>query len=58
MYNGKVCKTKNCGKEAQLRCPTCVKLGLIDAFFCSQVHQYKKFFLIIFGLLTIYYKLQ
>lgn len=36
-YEGCVCETKNCGKGAQLRCPTCVKLNLTDSYFCSQV---------------------
>jgi methionyl aminopeptidase len=30
------CKTPNCGKEATLSCPTCIKLGLAPARFCSQ----------------------
>ncbi|TMS38144.1 hypothetical protein L596_004933 [Steinernema carpocapsae] len=32
-----VCQANGCGKEAtKLRCPTCVKLQLKDAFYCSQ----------------------
>uniref|UniRef100_A0A183CNP9 Zf-C6H2 domain-containing protein n=1 Tax=Globodera pallida TaxID=36090 RepID=A0A183CNP9_GLOPA len=32
------CESKDCDKsvEGNLRCPTCVKLGRPDAFFCSQ----------------------
>ncbi|KAL3071917.1 hypothetical protein niasHT_039742 [Heterodera trifolii] len=32
------CQSKGCGKlvEGNLRCPTCVKIGRPDAFFCSQ----------------------
>ncbi|CAF0953729.1 unnamed protein product [Adineta ricciae] len=32
-----LCVTPNCGDKAKLRCPNCVKLGLIDgSYFCSQ----------------------
>ncbi|KAH8293670.1 hypothetical protein KR054_002644 [Drosophila jambulina] len=30
------CETTNCGKEATLQCPTCLKLGIKGSFFCSQ----------------------
>ncbi|XP_053539645.1 uncharacterized protein vopp1b isoform X1 [Ictalurus punctatus] len=30
------CMTEGCGRETQLQCPTCRKLGLQEAFFCSQ----------------------
>lgn len=32
-----ICESENCGKPAKLRCPTCVKLALKDAYFCEQV---------------------
>lgn len=32
-----LCHTDGCGNEASLRCPTCIKLNLPDAHFCSQV---------------------
>lgn len=35
METSKVCSTVNCGKPATLQCPTCIKLGLTPAFFCS-----------------------
>ncbi|ESO09558.1 hypothetical protein HELRODRAFT_73702 [Helobdella robusta] len=31
-----LCEAPDCNKEAKLRCPTCVKLKLTGAFFCSQ----------------------
>ena len=31
-----VCSTPQCGKASTLQCPTCVKLELPPAFFCSQ----------------------
>jgi hypothetical protein len=31
-----VCKTPGCGKPASMSCPTCLKLGLEAARFCSQ----------------------
>lgn len=31
------CEGLECGKPAKLRCPTCIKLGLKDSFFCDQV---------------------
>lgn len=31
------CEGFECGKPAKLRCPTCIKLGLKDSFFCDQV---------------------
>ncbi|EDX14266.1 GD18276 [Drosophila simulans] len=30
------CETTNCGKDATLQCPTCLKLGIKGSFFCSQ----------------------
>ncbi|KAI1701763.1 metallopeptidase family m24 domain-containing protein [Ditylenchus destructor] len=36
VIEGKTCESENCGKAAKLRCPTCIKLQLPDAFFCSQ----------------------
>ncbi|XP_044317247.1 methionine aminopeptidase 1-like [Drosophila rhopaloa] len=30
------CETTNCGKEATLQCPTCLKLGIKGSYFCSQ----------------------
>lgn len=31
------CSGADCGKDAgSLQCPTCLKLGLKDSFFCSQ----------------------
>jgi methionyl aminopeptidase len=31
------CVTPNCGGKAKLRCPNCVKLGILDgSYFCSQ----------------------
>ncbi|PIO57370.1 hypothetical protein TELCIR_21223, partial [Teladorsagia circumcincta] len=30
------CEGFECGKPAKLRCPTCIKLGLKDSFFCDQ----------------------
>jgi methionyl aminopeptidase len=31
------CVTPNCGGTAKLRCPNCVKLGILDgSYFCSQ----------------------
>ncbi|OMJ28142.1 Methionine aminopeptidase 1 [Smittium culicis] len=35
MDSTKVCIGLNCGKEAKLQCPTCLKLG-ITSFFCDQ----------------------
>ena len=35
-----ICETSGCDKEAKLRCPTCVKLGIPGSFFCSQVSVY------------------
>lgn len=32
----KACSTPGCGKGSTLQCPTCVKLGLPPAYFCSQ----------------------
>ncbi|KAK5983895.1 Methionine aminopeptidase [Trichostrongylus colubriformis] len=31
------CEGVECGKPAKLRCPTCIKLGLKDSYFCDQV---------------------
>ncbi|EDW39033.1 GL13868 [Drosophila persimilis] len=31
-----ICETTNCGKEATLQCPSCLKLGIKGSFFCSQ----------------------
>ncbi|CAF5130596.1 unnamed protein product, partial [Rotaria sp. Silwood1] len=32
-----LCVTPNCGGKAKLRCPNCVKLGIVDgSYFCSQ----------------------
>jgi methionyl aminopeptidase len=31
-----VCSTPNCDKPSAMQCPTCVKLGLPPAYFCSQ----------------------
>ena len=31
-----VCATKNCGKPAEMACPTCLKLGLAPIRFCTQ----------------------
>uniref|UniRef100_A0A915D6K3 Methionine aminopeptidase n=1 Tax=Ditylenchus dipsaci TaxID=166011 RepID=A0A915D6K3_9BILA len=33
---GKLCQSLECNKPAKLRCPTCIKSALPDAFFCSQ----------------------
>ena len=30
------CQGASCGKPAQLRCPTCIKMNLADAFYCDQ----------------------
>ncbi len=30
------CANSGCGKPAKLQCPTCLKLGLSPAYFCSQ----------------------
>ncbi len=30
------CATPKCVKAATMQCPTCVKLGLIPSYFCSQ----------------------
>jgi len=30
-----ICATPNCGKQATLQCPTCIKLG-VKSYFCSQ----------------------
>ena len=33
-----LCQTLNCGKPANLQCPTCLKLGIKEqSHFCSQV---------------------
>ncbi|CAI4227180.1 unnamed protein product [Auanema sp. JU1783] len=32
----KSCSASGCDKPAKLRCPTCIKLALEDAFFCDQ----------------------
>ena len=32
----KACSTPGCTKGSTLQCPTCGKLGLPPAFFCSQ----------------------
>uniref|UniRef100_A0A1I7WSN1 Methionine aminopeptidase n=1 Tax=Heterorhabditis bacteriophora TaxID=37862 RepID=A0A1I7WSN1_HETBA len=34
--DGRACDSKGCGKPAKLRCPTCIKMGLRDSFFCDQ----------------------
>eukprot|EP00002_Diphylleia_rotans_P037478 TRINITY_DN8374_c0_g1_i1.p1 TRINITY_DN8374_c0_g1~~TRINITY_DN8374_c0_g1_i1.p1 ORF type:complete len:382 (+),score=59.80 TRINITY_DN8374_c0_g1_i1:63-1208(+) len=36
MSESKGCIRPSCGKTASMKCPTCLKLGLPDAFFCSQ----------------------
>ncbi|KJH52751.1 methionine aminopeptidase, type I [Dictyocaulus viviparus] len=33
----RTCEGWECEKPAKLRCPTCIKLGLKDSFFCDQV---------------------
>ena len=33
---GKLCSTPSCKKAATLRCPKCVKHGVVGTFFCSQ----------------------
>lgn len=30
------CETPNCGKDATLQCPTCLKLGIPGSYFCNQ----------------------
>ena len=30
------CETPDCDKKATLQCPTCIKLGIMGSFFCSQ----------------------
>lgn len=30
------CENGDCGKNADLQCPTCIKLALIPSYFCSQ----------------------
>ncbi|CAD5227218.1 unnamed protein product [Bursaphelenchus xylophilus] len=35
-FTSKKCIGLECAKPAKLRCPTCIKLELPDAFFCSQ----------------------
>ncbi|KAF4525296.1 hypothetical protein B566_EDAN014817 [Ephemera danica] len=36
MYGYRVCETPGCGGSAKLQCPTCVKLGIVGSYFCSQ----------------------
>ncbi|TGZ67433.1 hypothetical protein CRM22_004810 [Opisthorchis felineus] len=31
-----ICVTPACGRPSTLRCPTCLKLGITNSFFCSQ----------------------
>ncbi|KAI7871144.1 peptidase M24, structural domain-containing protein [Spinellus fusiger] len=31
-----ICESPACGQPAKLQCPTCLKLGMKDSFFCSQ----------------------
>ncbi|XP_018010054.1 methionine aminopeptidase 1 [Hyalella azteca] len=31
-----LCETPNCGLEAKLQCPTCIKLDIKGSYFCSQ----------------------
>ncbi|KAL4239997.1 Methionine aminopeptidase 1 [Mactra antiquata] len=38
----RICETPDCGKEAKLQCPTCIKLGIAGSFFCDQ-ECFKKF---------------
>lgn len=33
----RTCETAECNLPAKLQCPTCVKLGIQNSFFCSQV---------------------
>lgn len=37
MEGERSCATPGCGKAASLQCPTCLKLGITNTFFCSQV---------------------
>ncbi|ESO89064.1 hypothetical protein LOTGIDRAFT_228994 [Lottia gigantea] len=30
------CETPGCSSQAKLQCPTCIKLGIIGSYFCSQ----------------------
>ena len=32
-----MCESKECGSEAKMKCPTCIKLGIDGSWFCSQV---------------------
>jgi zf-MYND-like zinc finger, mRNA-binding len=32
-----LCQTPDCGKPASMSCPTCLKLGLPRAMYCTQV---------------------
>ncbi|GMR48404.1 hypothetical protein PMAYCL1PPCAC_18599, partial [Pristionchus mayeri] len=34
---GRLCQGIDCSQPAKLRCPTCIKMKLPDAFFCNQV---------------------
>lgn len=36
MANFGTCESPNCGNQAKLQCPTCIKLGIQGSFFCSQ----------------------
>ncbi len=36
--SSQICQTLNCGKQASLQCPTCIKLGIKEeSHFCTQV---------------------
>lgn len=36
MASAKICESSGCENEANLQCPTCVKLGIQGSYFCSQ----------------------
>lgn len=40
---GRLCQGIDCKQPAKLRCPTCIKMKLPDAFFCNQVNAYRVF---------------
>lgn len=33
---GHKCETPDCGKNATLQCPTCLKIGIQGSYFCNQ----------------------
>ncbi|KAF8933477.1 iso-1-cytochrome c, partial [Haplosporangium bisporale] len=36
MNQRRLCKGLDCGKEATLQCPSCIKLDIAGSYFCSQ----------------------